>query len=65
MNGFGCLSATGSAPALHALPARPPAHRCPAASLSVPQSDPSLLTPGKTIKIPPFSDNCVNGILIE
>ncbi|PRW45585.1 peptidoglycan-binding [Chlorella sorokiniana] len=28
-------------------------------------SDPSLLTPGKSIRIPPFTDACINGILID
>lgn len=28
-------------------------------------SDPSLLTPGKIVKIPPYPGECVGGILIE
>ncbi|PRW45360.1 peptidoglycan-binding [Chlorella sorokiniana] len=28
-------------------------------------SDNSLLTPGKSIRIPPFTDNCINGIVID
>ena len=42
-------------------------HPLSAGSAGLPalQSDPSLLTPGKIVKVPPYSDACVNGILIE
>lgn len=44
---------------VHLLSAGPPL------ALPTLQSDPSLLTPGKIVKVPPYSDACVNGILIE